>query len=49
MRELLGALGTGNFRETARERASGPATGMEREVLDFILAPSERSFLAPHG
>ena len=49
LRELLGALGTGNFRETARERASGPATGMEREVLDFILAPSERSFLAPHG
>lgn len=49
LRELLGALGTGNFRETARARASGPATGMEREVLDFILAPSERSFLAPHG
>lgn len=49
LRELLGALGTGNFRETARGRASGPATGMEREVLDFILAPSERSFLAPHG
>ena len=49
LRELLAALGTGNFRETARERASGAADGMEREVLDFILAPSERSFLAPHG
>ena len=48
LRGLLGALGTGSFRETARARAGGETTAMERDVLDFILAPSERSFLAPH-
>lgn len=47
LRDLLAALGSGSFRETARERAGGNAQGLEREVLDFILAPSERSFLAP--
>ncbi len=49
LRELLGALGSGSFRDTARHRAEAPGlTAMEREVLDFILGPSERSFLAPH-
>ena len=49
LRDLLAALGSGSFRDTARARADAGATAMEREVLDFILAPSERSFLAPHG
>ncbi|MGZ3216564.1 acyl-ACP--UDP-N-acetylglucosamine O-acyltransferase [Paracoccus sp. T5] len=47
LRDLLGALGQGSFRDTARRRASGEVTGMERDVLDFILGPSDRSFLAP--
>lgn len=47
LRDLLGALGQGSFRDTARSRASGEVTGMERDVLDFILGPSDRSFLAP--
>ena len=37
------------LRETARERAVGRVSAMEREVLDFILAPSERSFLTPQA
>ena len=49
LRDLLAALGGGSFRETARARADGAATGMEREVLDFILGPSDRSFLTPQG
>lgn len=47
LRDLLGALGRGSFRDTARSRAGGEVTGMERDVLDFILGPSDRSFLAP--
>jgi len=47
LRELLGALGQGSFRDTARHRAGAEVTGMERDVLDFILGPSDRSFLAP--
>lgn len=49
LRDLLSALGTGSFRDTARDRAAGEVTAMEREVLDFILGPSDRSFLTPHG
>ena len=49
LRSLLAALGSGSFRDTARARAQAETSEMEREVLDFILAPSERSFLAPHG
>ncbi|RNF33735.1 acyl-ACP--UDP-N-acetylglucosamine O-acyltransferase [Paracoccus methylarcula] len=45
LRDLLGALGQGSFRDTARARAENDATSLERDVLDFILAPSERSFL----
>ncbi len=49
LRHLLSDLGQGGaFRETARARASRDMTGMEREVLDFILGPSERSFLTPN-
>ncbi|WP_265500712.1 acyl-ACP--UDP-N-acetylglucosamine O-acyltransferase [Paracoccus beibuensis] len=47
LRELLGALGQGSFRDAARQRAETDVSGMERDVLDFILGPSERSFLAP--
>ena len=50
LRELLGALGEGSFRERARLHAQADGlTGMEREVLDFILGPSDRSFLTPQG
>ncbi|MBU3029801.1 acyl-ACP--UDP-N-acetylglucosamine O-acyltransferase [Paracoccus marinaquae] len=47
LRKLLEALGQGAFRDTARSRAEAEVSGMEREVLDFILGPSDRSFLAP--
>lgn len=47
LRELLAALGAGSLRETAQLRAGGEVTAMEREVLDFILGPSDRSFLRP--
>lgn len=47
LRSLLGDLGRGSFRDTARTRAETQVTGMERDVLDFILGPSDRSFLAP--
>ncbi|WP_042244875.1 acyl-ACP--UDP-N-acetylglucosamine O-acyltransferase [Paracoccus sp. PAMC 22219] len=47
LRALLGDLGRGSFRDTARTRAEAQVTGMERDVLDFILGPSDRSFLAP--
>ena len=47
LRSLLGDLGRGSFRDTARTRAEAQVTGMERDVLDFILGPSDRSFLAP--
>lgn len=49
LRQLLAALSGGSLRETARERAVGRVSAMEREVLDFILAPSERSFLTPQA
>ncbi len=48
LRELVEALGAGSFRETARLRADqGSDSAYVREVLDFILGPSDRSFLAP--
>jgi len=49
LRDLLAALGSGSFRDTARARAEGEVTPMEREMLDFILGPSERSFMKPQG
>ncbi|MFV0299603.1 MAG: acyl-ACP--UDP-N-acetylglucosamine O-acyltransferase [Paracoccus sp. (in: a-proteobacteria)] len=48
LRQMLGDLAQGSFRDSARARLDG-ATGMEREVLDFILGPSDRSFLTPHA
>lgn len=47
LRKLLDELGTGSFRDTARAKAEDDVTDMEREVLDFILGPSDRSFLTP--
>lgn len=47
LREMLGELGRGGFRDRARQLAGGETTVMVREVLDFILGPSDRSFLAP--
>ena len=50
LRGLMSDLGAGSFRDGARVRAeAGGLTQMEREVLDFILGPSDRSFLTPHG
>lgn len=48
LRDLLGDLGTGAFRDSARERAAeGSDNAYVSEVLDFILGPTDRSFLAP--
>lgn len=50
LREMLADLGKGSFRETARLRQEkGTDSEKEREVLDFILGPSDRSFLAPNA
>lgn len=49
LRGLLAALGAGSMRDTARAKAEGEVTPMEREVLDFILGPTDRSFLKPSG
>lgn len=48
LREMLGRLGSGSFRDTARQMAEAQNGPMVQEVLDFILGPSDRSFLAPH-
>ncbi len=48
LRALYAALGAGNLRETARQAAEGDTVGPKaRDVLDFILGPSDRSFLSP--
>lgn len=49
LRELLGVLGKGSFRAEASQALSSgrKLEQMEREVLDFILGPSDRSFLTP--
>ncbi|PPB80106.1 acyl-[acyl-carrier-protein]--UDP-N-acetylglucosamine O-acyltransferase [Albidovulum inexpectatum] len=48
LRDLLDALSRGNFRETARARVeAGSDHALVREVLDFILGPTDRSFLTP--
>lgn len=48
LRDMLGRLGAGSFRDTARKMAETQNGPMVQEVLDFILGPSDRSFLAPH-
>ncbi len=48
LRDLYAALGEGNFRESARAIAdTTPDSPLVREVLDFILGPSDRSYLTP--
>ena len=48
LRDLYAALGDGNFRESARRLADAkPESALVSEVLDFILGPSDRSFLTP--
>lgn len=48
LRELYMALSEGNFREQARKlHDEGVKSEMAQEVLDFILGPSDRSFLTP--
>lgn len=50
LRAMLAGLGAGAFRDAARGRAeAADLTPMEREVLDFILGPSDRSFLTPQA
>ncbi|MDO5642794.1 MAG: acyl-ACP--UDP-N-acetylglucosamine O-acyltransferase [Paracoccus sp. (in: a-proteobacteria)] len=47
LRAALGALHDGNLRDTARAMAGGENGDMLAEMLDFILGPSDRSFLKP--
>jgi UDP-N-acetylglucosamine acyltransferase len=48
LREMFTALAAGNFREQARKLSEeAPESAHVREVLDFILGPSDRSFLTP--
>lgn len=48
LRDLYMALSEGNFRDSARRLSEdGADSDMAREVLDFILGPSDRSFLTP--
>ncbi|MGB3178628.1 MAG: acyl-ACP--UDP-N-acetylglucosamine O-acyltransferase [Albidovulum sp.] len=48
LRDLIAALGEGTFRDTARARSeAGDVSPLVKEVLDFILGPSDRSFLTP--
>jgi UDP-N-acetylglucosamine acyltransferase len=48
LRDLYAALSEGNFRETARRIADEkPTSALVDEVLNFILGPSDRSFLTP--
>ena len=50
LRELYQALSEGNFRETARDlHAQGSDSIYVNRVLDFILGPSDRSFLTPRA
>lgn len=49
LRDMLQSLTQGSFRESARSLSESDTTEMVREVLDFILGPSERGFLAPHS
>ncbi|MDQ1899384.1 acyl-ACP--UDP-N-acetylglucosamine O-acyltransferase [Paracoccus sp. WLY502] len=47
LREMLDRLGAGSFRDRARQMAEAETGAMVRDVLDFILGPSDRSFLTP--
>ncbi|HEY0212514.1 MAG TPA: acyl-ACP--UDP-N-acetylglucosamine O-acyltransferase [Paenirhodobacter sp.] len=48
LRALYQTLSEGNFRDQARKlHDENPDSAYAREVLDFILGPSDRSFLTP--
>jgi UDP-N-acetylglucosamine acyltransferase len=52
LRHLFTALSEGNFRDSARKLSeegvgAGEDGALAKEVLDFILSPSDRSFLTP--
>jgi len=47
LRDLYMALGEGNFRESARRLSDEVEGSYAAEVLEFILGPSDRSFLTP--
>lgn len=48
LRDLYARLSQGNFRDSARAAAAEAEPGtMAEEVLEFILGPSDRSFLTP--
>lgn len=48
LRDLFTDLSGGSFRDSAKAQAEKrPENAYVREVLDFILGPSDRSFLAP--
>ncbi len=47
LRNLYLRLRDGQMRDTARAVRDGEVTGLEAEMLDFILGPSDRSFLTP--
>jgi UDP-N-acetylglucosamine acyltransferase len=48
LRQLYMGLSEGNFREAARKLSEEGAEGeLSKEVLEFILGPSDRSFLTP--
>lgn len=49
LRDMLGRLSGGSFRDTARQMAGTEHGAMVNEVLDFILGPSDRSFLTPQS
>lgn len=45
LREMLAGLSQTSFREGAKQYAQQDVGQMERDMLDFILGPSDRSFL----
>ncbi|SDD78685.1 UDP-N-acetylglucosamine acyltransferase [Paracoccus isoporae] len=47
LRRLLADLSRGAFREQARQVQADDHGAMAQEMLDFILGPSDRSFLKP--
>ena len=51
LRDMLGDLSQGSFRDRARAIAAsgGDLGAMQREMLDFILGPSDRHFLTPQN
>ncbi len=48
LRDVFAELGTGNFRDQARRLSeTAPDSALVNEVLEFILGPTDRSFLTP--